>query len=217
MGRKKYTEKERSQIMISFLRATREVIDTEGLEQVSIRKIADRTEMNSATLYLYFSNVNVLITMALLSYLENYCRTLADDNQKMKTPEDVLMHTWDVFCRYAVENPAVFYHIFYADHTATLTDIVDEYYRLFPEHLQDIEGPVLDMLREGSLTERSWKVFWPVAGARGISEENARMANDMLVAYFRALLEARQKNPETAQDSARLSADMKRALEFLLT
>ena len=56
-----------------------------------------------------------------------------------------------------------------------------------------------------------------VAGARGISEENARMANDMLVAYFRALLEARQKNPETAQDSARLSADMKRALEFLLT
>ena len=217
MGRMKYTEKQRSQIMISFIRATREVIDTEGLGQVSIRKIADRTGMNSATLYLYFSNVDALITMASLSYLENYCRTLADDNQKMKTPEEILMHTWDVFCGYAFENPAVFYHIFYADDKVSLTDIVDEYYRLFPEHLQDIEGPVLDMLREGPLTERSWNVFWPVARERGISEENARMANDMLVAYFRVLLEMRQKNTETAPDSVRLNENMKRALELLLT
>ena len=104
MGRMKYTEEERSRIMISFIQATRKIIDTEGIDQVSIRKIANQTGMNSATMYLYFSNADVLITMASMGYLEKYCRTLAADMTKMTTPEEVLRHTWDVFCRYAFEN-----------------------------------------------------------------------------------------------------------------
>ena len=51
MGRMKYTEEERSRIMISFIQATRKIIDTEGIDQVSIRKIANQTGMNSATMY----------------------------------------------------------------------------------------------------------------------------------------------------------------------
>ena len=76
MGRMKYTEEERSRIMISFIQATRKIIDTEGIDQVSIRKIANQTGMNSATMYLYFSNADVLITMASMGYLEKYCRCL---------------------------------------------------------------------------------------------------------------------------------------------
>ena len=93
MGRMKYTEEERSRIMISFIQATRKIIDTEGIDQVSIRKIANQTGMNSATMYLYFSNADVLITMASMGYLEKYCRTLAADMTKMTTPEEVLRHT----------------------------------------------------------------------------------------------------------------------------
>ena len=72
MGRMKYTEEERSRIMISFIQATRKIIDTEGIDQVSIRKIANQTGMNSATMYLYFSNADVLITIASMSYLEKH-------------------------------------------------------------------------------------------------------------------------------------------------
>ena len=116
MGRMKYTEEERSRIMITFIRATRKIIDTEGIRQVSIRKIANLTGMNSATMYLYFPDSDVLITMASMGYLERYCRTLAADMAKMTAPEEVLRHTWDVFCRYAFEFPDIFYHIFFAFH-----------------------------------------------------------------------------------------------------
>ena len=77
MGRTKYTEEERGKIMTQFIRAAREIIDSEGIEKISIRKIAELTGMNSATMYLYFPDADVLTTMALMSYLENYCRALA--------------------------------------------------------------------------------------------------------------------------------------------
>ena len=216
MGRMKYTEEERSQIMVTFLRATRQIIDEEGIGQVSIRKIAALTGMNSATMYLYFSSADVLITMASMSYLEEYCRTLAEDMPQMSTPEDTLLHTWDVFSRYAFEQPDIFYHIFFETHSVSLTEIVDQYYALFPEQLQDIDGPVLDMLHEGLLNERSWHVLWPVARQRGMAEQDARIVNDMLVSYFRFLLEERRKDSQEAVTNDALRQNLKRALEQLL-
>ena len=216
MGRMKYTEEERSRIMISFIQATRKIIDTEGIRQVSIRKIANLTGMNSATMYLYFSNADVLITMASMGYLEKYCRTLAADMTKMTTPEEVLRHTWDVFCRYAFEFPDIFYHVFFGQHSVPLTEIIDDYYGLFPEQLHNISGPILDMLHEGLLSERSWKVLWPVAMERGMTEQDARVINDMLVSYFRFLLEERLGESEGMLKSTELSEKLKSALSILI-
>ena len=216
MGRMKYTEEERSRIMITFIRATRKIIDTEGIRQVSIRKIANLTGMNSATMYLYFPDSDVLITMASMGYLERYCRTLAADMAKMTAPEEVLRHTWDVFCRYAFEFPDIFYHIFFAQHSVSLTEIIDDYYGLFPEQLHNISGPILDMLHEGLLSERSWKVLWPVAMERGMTEQDARIINDMLVSYSRFLLEERLGESEGMLKSTELSEKLKSALSILI-
>ena len=216
MGRTKYTEAERDQIMITFIRAARELIDQDGIDSVSIRKIATLTGLNSATMYLYFPNSDVLVTMASMSYLEQYCRTLAADMPKMKTPREALMHSWEVFCQYAFEHPDIFYHIFYTEHTVPLSEIVDDYYRLFPEQLQNISGTVEEMLHAGSMAERSWRVFWPAAKESGLCEPDARIANDMTVAYFRSLLEERSRNAESITQSTQLSEKLKSALELLL-
>ena len=216
MGRMKYTEEERSQIMIAFIRATRQIIDEEGIEQVSIRKIAGLTGLNSATIYLYFSSADVLTTMASMSYLEGYCRTLAEDQTRMHTPEDVLLHTWDVFGRYAFAYPDIFYHIFFEPHSSSLTEIIDQYYALFPEQLQNIDGPVFDMLHEGQMSERSWHVLWPVARQRGMTEQDARIINDMLVSYFRFLLEERRRDANGKITDTQLTEKLKQALTIMI-
>lgn len=216
MGRAKYTEEERHRIMISFIQAARKIIDTEGIEQVSIRKIANLTGMNSATMYLYFPSSDVLVTMASMNYLEKYCRTLAADMAKMTTSERILRHTWDVFSRYAFDYPDIFYHIFFEEHPISLTEIIDQYYTLFPEQLQNIEGPVLGMLHEGPLTERSWHVLWPVAKDRGMTEQDARVLNDMLVSYFGFLLEERRREAEGMLKSAELLGKLQTALDIMI-
>lgn len=40
MGRNRYTPQERNKITATFIRCTREIIDLEGIQQVSIRKVA---------------------------------------------------------------------------------------------------------------------------------------------------------------------------------
>ena len=216
MGRTRYTDEERGRIMITFIRAAREIIDAEGIDNISIRKIASLTGMNSATMYLYFPDSDVLTTMALMGYLEKYCRALAADMPQMKTPEDALFHSWEVFCRYAFANPCAFQHIFFCRHTVPLAEIIERYYQLFPDQLKNISGNVLDMLREGSIEDRSWKVLWPVAQERGFTEDQARIINEMIIAYFRDLLEERCRESDGLLKSVQLSDKMKHAIQLLL-
>ena len=202
MGRTRYTDEERGRIMTTFIRAAREIIDAEGIDNISIRKIASLTGMNSATMYLYFPDSDVLTTMALMGYLEKYCRALAADMPQMKTPEDALFHSWEVFCRYAFANPCAFQHIFFCRHTVPLAEIIDRYYQLFPD--------------EGSIEDRSWKVLWPVAQERGFTEDQARIINEMIIAYFRDLLEERCRESDGLLKSVQLSDKMKHAIQLLL-
>ena len=134
----------------------------------------------------------------------------------MKTPEDALFHSWEVFCRYAFANPCAFQHIFFCRHTVPLAEIIDRYYQLFPDQLKNISGNVLDMLREGSIEDRSWKVLWPVAQERGFSEDQARIINEMIIAYFRDLLEERCRESDGLLKSVQLSDKMKHAIRLLL-
>ena len=216
MGRTKYSEEERDHILISFIRAAREILDAEGIESISIRKIAGLTGLNSATMYLYFPNVDVLVTMACMGYLEKYCRTLAADMQLMESNRDAFLHTWEVFCKYAFDQPKVFRHIFFSPHTVPLNEIVDEYYRLFPGQLSNIRGNVYEMLHCGSLPERCWKVLWPLAEELGIGRKEAELINDLSLCYFRSLLEERCQDADGMLKSAQLSQKMHDALEFLL-
>ena len=216
MGRTKYTEEERDQILISFIRAAREILDAEGIEKISIRKIASLTGLNSATMYLYFPNADVLITMASMSYLEKYCRTLAADMPLMSTNRDAFFHSWEVFSRFAFEQPKIFFHIFYEPHAVSLNEIVDEYYRLFPKQLSDIEGNVYEMLRSGTLAERCWTILQPLASELGISDRDARILNDMSIYYFRGLLEERCRDSEGLVKSEQLTNKLHQALELLI-
>jgi len=216
MGRSRYSDEERDHIIITFIRAAREIIQEEGIEKVSIRKIAALTGFNSATMYLYFPNSDALITMALMSYLEEYCRRLADDMPLMRTSEEVLMHTWEVFCGYAFAYPQIFHHIFFTPHTVPLEETMDAYYRLFPEQLENIDGHVSDMLQQGEITERSMAVLWPAAVERGFSREEAEMINSLIVCYFREMLEQCCRGGEGAPSAEEFTEKLLYALRFLI-
>ncbi len=47
--------------MTYFIDATNEIIENEGIESVTIRKVANLAGYNSATIYNYFENLDHLI------------------------------------------------------------------------------------------------------------------------------------------------------------
>lgn len=216
MGRPKYSDQERDQILVTFIRAAREIIQDEGIEKLSIRKVANITGLNSATMYLYFPNADALTTMACMSYLEKYCRTLAADMPLMQSNRDAFVHSWEIFSQYAFVDPQVFRHLFYTEHSFSMEETIDTYYRLFPHQLDDISDMMVEMLHAGSIEERSMRVLTPLAEELGFSKERTEMINELVVCYFRQLLEERCLNTDSMVLSEQLTAKLMRVLRFLL-
>ena len=86
---KKYIQKVR--MVKYFVDATIEIIEKEGYEAVTIRKVADIAGYNSATLYNYFDNLEHLLFFASMRYLQDYICLLYTspsprDRQKTRMP-----------------------------------------------------------------------------------------------------------------------------------
>lgn len=215
MGRTKYSEEERNQIVAHFLRCTREIIEQEGIKAVSIRKVGEKAGFNSATLYLYFTDLDELITLACIGYLENYCRTLAADLAQIKGAYEVYLHTWKVFCRHAFANPRAFYHIFYSKHSKPLEETLHRYYDIYPSQLYNTEGVVREMLLEGALGARNIKLLRELAREKDVAEKDLELINDLTVCYFGSLLE---EGCEMAGDIAneKMTERFMTAVKFLI-
>lgn len=232
MGRKRYTPEERLRITSSFVRAAAKLIETEGVEGVSIRRVATIAGYNSATLYLYFKDLDELVTLACITYLEDYCRELSHTADQMQTPEQTYLHTWRLFSKYAFSLPEVFHHLFFSTHTVGMNETIDRYYRIYPSFLDSIDGVVNNMLHEGDLAQRNLLVLEPLAQEGIIEPEDVPLVNQLSISYFGRLLEERCRqvresggkvgeSPEDVgtrdvEDVERLTNEFMTATHFLL-
>lgn len=202
MGRIKYSAEARKKIIASFVEATADIISEEGLGAVSIRKVASRAGYSSATMYLYFKDLDELTTMSSISYLRDYLSELAADVEQMQDPESAYLHTWELFCKSSFNNAPIFLHLYFKEHNAPLSDIIKAYYSVFPSELDKISGSVLSMLLAGDLYERTNKVLEPYAAELGYSTEESQLINEVTIGYYRTLLESflhKDPTPETVE------------------
>lgn len=198
-----------------FIQTTREIMDEEGEEGVSIRKIASRSGYNSATLYTYFDDVDELLTVASLTYLEDYCRALSVEMKKRTTALDTYLMTWELFGQYAFKYPHIFDRLFFTKHSTPLEKTIARYYEAFPDQLESIGGAVEQMLRGGTLEIRDLPVLTPVADAGVIHHEDVELISSLAVAYFRKLLDEKRSLGDAADNGELLKKQMD-ALSFLL-
>ncbi len=63
-------QEKRKRIMSYFINATIELMEKEGIENLTIRKVAEQAKYNSATLYHYFSNLDELELFASVKCLD---------------------------------------------------------------------------------------------------------------------------------------------------
>jgi AcrR family transcriptional regulator len=198
-----------------FIRTTREIIDSEGMEQVSIRKIGQRSGYNSATFYSYFQDLDELITISSMSYLEDYCGALARELRQPRSSLDTYLLTWELFGQYAFTYPQVFQRLFFHPHSKPLAESIARYYECFPQQLACIDGAVKQMLRGGSLEERDIPVLAPLAAEGLIRPQDAELISELAVSHFRSLLEEKCAAGDGADNDALLARQML-AVRFLL-
>ena len=136
MGRTKYTPETRNAVMASFVTAMKGIIDELGVEGASIRRVSMATGYSSATLYLYFEDMNELVTMSLVSYLSDYVSDVVKSTPENEPPQEAYRRTWLMFCKHAFSHPAMFLNLFYGPQANKLDLIAKKYYELFPQELE---------------------------------------------------------------------------------
>lgn len=106
VNQKKDIKKQR--IRAYFLEATKEIIIKEGVENVSVRKVADLAGYSYATIYNYFKDLNEL----LWDVKEAMIRDLVDFIQKemVQSPMDLkeIKRLFRTYTAYYFENPNIF-------------------------------------------------------------------------------------------------------------
>jgi len=138
-----------------FIEAASDIIDEEGIEGVTIRKVAERTGYNSATIYSYFDNLRQLVFFAAAASLHDYVAAMPSYISSGKTTLEQFLLMWECFCRYSFQKPRVYYAVFSDDIGAQPEALVAHYYELFPEELEEAPAYLQPMLRETDLRQRN--------------------------------------------------------------
>jgi AcrR family transcriptional regulator len=157
---KKQTEKNKEtqtvRMMSYFINATADIIEKEGIDNVTIRKIADLAGYNSATIYNYFEDLSHLIFFASMSFIKKYTDALPKYIEKAKTPLERYFLIWECFCKYSFESPKIYYAVFSANLGIHPIDM-KKYYEYSPTDLVAFpDEDIKLMLLESSQSKRTF-------------------------------------------------------------
>ena len=128
MGRKNVIKKN---IMNKFIDAAFSIIESEGVENVTIRGVASIAGYNSSTLYNYFEDLDHLVLFASIRYLKDYSQGLKEYVKKATNSLERYLMIWECFCQYSFDRPEIYKLIFFSEHSTTLNNIISEYYNIF--------------------------------------------------------------------------------------
>jgi|GEM_PF-199657 len=159
-----------------YIIATHEILKDEGIENLSIRKIAKRVGCDSAVLYRNFESLDYLIILGSISFLEDYVQKLLDiENREMKSI-DRAIDSWYVLSHTAFENPPLYYHLLYDCDLNLFEEAIVEYYQLFPVQLIDKKemyyGFFFKSLFAGNSYERNFYYFNRAANDNEIARDD---------------------------------------------
>lgn len=162
-------------VMIYFIEAAKELLKTEGVTALTIRKVATAAGYNSATLYNYFEDLDHLMLFASVSYLRDYANELYQRITPEMSALDRYRTIYMVFNRRSFQDPTIYYNLFFGKASRKLPEVIREYYVLFPEELEGHAPAVRQMLTEGNMYLRDVGIVGELVEEGTIRPENARM------------------------------------------
>lgn len=179
----------RKRIMIYFIEATQKLIHSDGVDGLSIRKIANEAGYNSATLYNYFQDLEHLTLFGSVPYLQDYVVALSNSLTPEMSSIDRYRTIYRHFNDIAFRHPDIFHNMFFGRHSDSLGEVLQIYfYELFPHQLDGLSEPVRRMMVYGSMKERDSVTMQAMVDEGYIAAEKAENALDLIIAIHQTFI-----------------------------
>lgn len=184
-------------VMTYFIEAAEELILEEGVEGVSINKVAKKAGYNSATIYNYFDSIEHLILYASINYLREYVNELKSEVDESKDAYEIYKTIYRVFNKYSFKSPEIFYNMFFGKYSYILNEIIKDYYEIFPQYLEGQSSLVRSMLSQGDMRKRDERITEKLADEGFIKKENIYKVQEIVTRLqqsymYQALIEGEE-------------------------
>jgi AcrR family transcriptional regulator len=174
--------------MTVFIDAAAEIIKEEGINNITIRKVADKAGYNSATIYNYFEKLDHLVLFASMKYLKAYALALPVCLKDANSALDKFLKIWECFCYFSFKDPEIYYSIFFSNLDKNLEDYIIEYYKMFPEELGAQSNSISSMLLKYNIYERGMTLVSECVNEGFVKKDDAEALNEMSTLMYEGIL-----------------------------
>ena len=191
---------------IKYITITSRILEEEGMDGVSIRRVAKEAGCTSAVLYKHFENRDHLIMLASVKFLEPYIlefRKQTKRNDITSIQMDLIL--WKFFIQEAFAKKPYYELMFFSPERDMLEDCIYEYYQLFPEQEKDFDGFSASIIFSNNLSEREFVRLRRASNAGLITLDNASLLSRLTTAVFHGLF---MLNPYTEIKDNKAALDM---------
>ncbi len=171
-----------------FIDAAAQIIEQEGISGVTIRKVAQIAGYNSATIYNYFDNSTQLISLAAMKFIDEYVHDLPNYIDKADNEMEEFIFIWECFCNHCFKNPEIYYAVFTEDVGSQPDNLIEDYYSLYPEELENIPDVLTEMLTEPDFAKRCQILITPCIQADYFEPKEAAEVNELIRLIYQGML-----------------------------
>ncbi|MBP1997851.1 TetR/AcrR family transcriptional regulator [Peptostreptococcus canis] len=173
----------------NLINSAKKIMEEEGIDNITIRKVGDLAGFNSATIYNYFENLEHLKVFVCLQVLDSYIEDIGNYISPQK--DNVLSDyygIWECFIKHTMENISAYYTIFFNNLDRSLSDYIVDYYAIFPFENKNYGSVIDSMLNNSSIEERNIILLKELSKRGYIDEELVEYVNDISSFSYEAIL-----------------------------
>jgi AcrR family transcriptional regulator len=184
----KNKEIQRIRMMVYFIEATAEIIEKEGIENVTIRKVADIAGYNSATIYNYFGELSHLVFFSSMRFLKKYSEALPSYIAQGSDPLERFLLMWECFCKYSFKEPQIYHAVFSSNLGVLPEELIKDYYGIFPTDLVGVPEELKQMFMESNLSKRGKLALEKCIEEGYLDRTSAESVNEMQFLIWQGML-----------------------------
>lgn len=199
-----------------YIEAAAQLIQENGIEGVSARKVAARAGTVGSALYKHFENVEELTVYASLRFQEAAYDGLDAIAAEAANALDMYIRTEHFFARFAFQNPVLFNNLIFGRYRDRLADIARDYYLIFPSGVEQKWRYTDSIVRGRSFEEGNLRLLQMCVedGSLCVDETALAALNETIVMLFKGFLKTMLDAP--AQDPQALAQRYMTCFELLL-
>ncbi|WP_243155608.1 TetR/AcrR family transcriptional regulator [Dorea formicigenerans] len=164
------------------------IIERDGDEDLSIRRIAKELGCSSAALYRYFNSKSELMYYVSLNTLEDYIIRLNKAEETWTGVWDIYVGVWYCYSQEAFRHPKDYNRLFFEHTNEYLGGAIKEFYQMFPDNIGESNQFFAEMLGTADFWGRDYEMCKKCVKAGVLTPENGKVLNRMACTLYKGYL-----------------------------